>query len=298
MFTLSADELRDMLPPRDSGGNKGTFGKVLVIAGTAGMCGAAVLCARACLRSGAGMVKVFTREENRIILQTALPEAMISTYSAGEREILREKMTDDLAWADVAVCGPGLGRDRDASFIVRALLDAAAAEETPVRGLVLDADALWLVGRHSGLSRLLQKRNSACACIMTPHPGELAALMDCTVGELDQDRSVPGREISALYRAVVCCKDARTAVVVPGREEVFLNVSGNSGMATAGSGDVLAGMAGAFLALGLNADKAAMAAVGLHGAAGDLCAREIGESGMIAGDIADRIPRTLQGDRS
>ncbi len=133
---------------------------------------------------------------------------------------------------------------------------------------------------------------------MTPHPGELAALMDCTVGELDQDRSVPGREISALYRAVVCCKDARTAVVVPGREEVFLNVSGNSGMATAGSGDVLAGMAGAFLALGLNADKAAVAAVGLHGAAGDLCAREIGESGMIAGDIADRIPRTLQGDRS
>ena len=294
MFTLSADELRDMLPPRDSGGNKGTFGKVLVIAGTAGMCGAAVLCARACLRSGAGMVKVFTREENRIILQTALPEAMISTYSAGEREILREKMTDDLAWADVAVCGPGLGRDRDASFIVRALLDAAAAEETPVRGLVLDADALWLVGRHSGLSRLLQKRNPACACIMTPHPGELAALMDCTVGELDQDRSVPGRECAVLYRAVVCCKDARTAVVVPGREEVFLNVSGNSGMATAGSGDVLAGMAGAFLALGLNADKAAVAAVGLHGAAGDLCAREIGESGMIAGDIADRIPRTLQ----
>ncbi len=127
MFTLSADELRDMLPPRDSGGNKGTFGKVLVIAGTAGMCGAAVLCARACLRSGAGMVKVFTREENRIILQTALPEAMISTYSAGEREILREKMTDDLAWADVAVCGPGLGRDRDASFCRSGILPAPAS---------------------------------------------------------------------------------------------------------------------------------------------------------------------------
>ena len=308
--TLSPNAARELLPERDPAGNKGTFGKVLVVAGSEGMAGASLLAARAAYRCGAGMVKIFTPESNRVIVQETLPEALLTTYNGGaaadDGAVLHDLLKKDLHWADVVLVGPGLSQSETAFKIVEEIL-SLLSEET-IRGLVIDADALRILADRDDLRELLAERPADTACILTPHPGELAALLHCEIRDLKAPvtatESVDGttgalpkiRELCSQLNAVTAAKDARTCIVSPANNPMYLNTTGSHGMATAGSGDVLAGMTAAFLAMHWDSSSeysaayaAACAAVCLHGAAGDLAADRIGPRSLMAGDIADAL---------
>ena len=256
MFTMSGERARDLLPERDPSGNKGTFGKIVIVAGQKNMCGAALLAGSACLACGAGMVKIFTHEANRVIIQQKLPEALLETYS-GE-DSLREaadRLCASLDWADIAVLGPGMGTGKTAENLLRTALDYGGSV---LDGMVLDADALRILSEEPDLQKMLADRRDDLPCVLTPHLAEFAALAGLTVGECAGNRSAIVQKTADSLHCTVACKDARTLVAYPGSGEggqviQYLNCSGNSGMATAGSGDVLTGMTAAFLAALLKA---------------------------------------------
>lgn len=271
MFALD-EETKELYPARDAGGNKGTFGKVLLVAGSVGMAGAAVLAAGAAYRAGAGMVRVITPEENRNILQTAVPEAMTGT----ERDLAA-----GLAWADVIAVGPGLGRSAMALDMLRQTLCHSSLP------LLIDGDGLNLLAEHEELRRLAAGQGrQGRALVLTPHPGELSRLTGRELSEIKENLSGCGRELAMELQAVVAAKDARTFICGPGRP-LCVNLSGNSGLATAGSGDVLAGVIAGLLAQGMGAYEAACAGVCIHGRAGDRAADRLGEHACMAGDLRD-----------
>lgn len=294
MFCLDApEEALGLLPARQGAGNKATFGKVLFIAGSDGMAGAAVLGARAAYRSGAGMVKVLTDERNRVILQEAVPEALYGSY-AEDREL-----EESFAWADVIVVGPGLGKSERARHCLK------AAVEKSVKPLVIDADGLNLLAEDQDLQKLLaeQKRD----VILTPHVGELSRLTALSVAQLKEGLWQHAAALAERLHAVIVAKDARTFVCEAGKP-VCMNIHGNSGMATAGSGDVLAGIIAGLWAQMAVRDRqmavqgehaetafwAACAGVRLHAAAGDAAAAKKGEYGCMAGDIAEAVAEVVQ----
>ena len=259
MRLMEREDLKLVLPVRSASGNKGTFGKLLIIAGSENMAGAAFLCASAALRSGAGMVKVLTPSVNREILQRSLRDAV--------------------------VCGPGIGRSEEASRLVHELL---AVCEKPV---VLDADGLNVL--EGDLSVLTNTPSGRVT--LTPHIGEMARLTGKSAADIKNDLVASAREISRLTGATCVLKDARTVTALPDGG-IFFNNTGNSGMATAGSGDVLAGILGSLIVQGTDPGYAAAAAVVLHGAAGDEAAAEQGRRFMTAGDIVTGIRAVLRED--
>lgn len=272
-----------LLPERKATGNKGTFGKVLLAAGSRGMAGAAILSGTAVLRSGAGMVRIHTAEANRTVLQTALPEAMVTCYGEDDGEAFPEAVS---AWADVIAAGPGLGTDRMAERILAAIL------ECPGKPLVLDADAINLLAQVPALLekliRLQREEETRRELILTPHPGELGRLAGCSAGEAAQNAFSLCREWAQKLHAAFLCKGARTVAAAPdGR--IYVNCSGNSGMATAGSGDVLTGILAGLTAQGMEAFPAACASVYLHGCAGDRAAALRGEYSMTARDLTEAL---------
>ncbi len=268
VFAMTNQDLADLLPKRAPSGNKGTFGRVLLAAGSDGMAGAAVLSARSAIRSGAGMVKVLTDARNRVIIQTAVPEALYAGYSTAEEAEAAVRVS--LGWADAVAAGPGLGTGSAASAIVRCLLSEA---DIP---LVLDADALNLIAGDPSLRALLSAHNGPVT--LTPHMGEMARLTGRSVRELKQNRVL---------------KDARTVTAVPdGR--LFLNLSGNSGLATAGSGDVLTGLTAGLLAGGTDPSVAGALASFLHGLAGDAAASQRGQRALTAGELPDALASVLK----
>lgn len=279
MFCL--DDVREWLPDRMRAGNKGTFGKVLVIAGSKGMAGAAVLCSRAAYRVGAGMVKVLTHESNREIIQTSLPEAMYDIFDNVERA---------MEWADVIAIGPGLGQTKEASELLWAVIEKSR------KPLIIDADGLNLLAADKSLCELLSGQIER-KVVLTPHVGELARLTGVPVKNLKEELWEHGRQLAERFHAVVVAKDARTFVCCKG-QPVCINIYGNSGMATAGSGDVLSGMIaglmGQYEAIDYGRDmptefRAACAGVRLHAAAGDAVAKMKGEYACMAGDIAEAV---------
>lgn len=274
-------ELRDaaaMLPRRRPDGNKGTFGTVLVIAGAAGMAGAACLASAAALRGGAGLVKTVTSEKNRLVLQTLAPEAVM----AGTLEE-RAGLERLIPAVKAVVIGPGLSRNADARAALGLVVSLHG--EIPV---VFDADALNLLAGEPELPVLGPQ------CVLTPHPGELARLLHTDTAEVKR-RGIRAcaRELAAQTGAAVAAKDARTWTIVPGGAE-YLNLTGNDGCGTGGSGDVLAGLTGGILAGGSAPQQAVPAAVWFHGLAGDLAARDRGKRGMTSRDICDHIPEALR----
>ena len=308
MFTLMEAGAADLLPARHPGGNKGTFGKVLLVAGRRNMCGAALLAAQACMAAGAGMVKIFTHEANRLIVQQALPEALLETFAEQDaQEEIAGRLRSSLAWADIAAAGPAMGIDAAAGSILRLILQYAQ-EEKALRGLVLDADAIRLMAGDQSLRQLAAGRSPEIPCVLTPHMAEFAALSGKSIGECIAGRTALVREQAQSLRCTIACKDARTLVSGPSGRQ-YLNTTGNSGMAAAGSGDVLTGITAAFLALdfwqkesGTAAEgklfsaeecaggfAAAVSAVCLHGIAGDLAARVYGEQGMTAKDLCGEL---------
>ncbi len=292
MFCLDGlEETAQWLPGRSGAGNKGTFGKVLIVAGSEGMAGAAVLSAKAAYRCGAGMVKVVTDACNRTILQGTVLEALYGTY---------EDIEESAGWADVIVVGPGLGRSDTACGCLKRVL---AQMDKP---LLIDADGLNLLAEREELRELLA--DSKREVILTPHVGELSRLTGLPVNELKESLWRHGKSLSEKLGAVVVAKDARTFVCEAG-QPVCVNIHGNSGMATAGSGDVLSGMIAGIWAQLLRREtdgreslpqrfgaafRAACLGVRLHAAAGDLAAAERGEYGCMAGDLAEAAARVLR----
>ena len=294
MFIYDHERIRDLVPDRDPAGNKGTFGKVLVAAGSAGMCGAAYLCASAAFAAGAGMVKIFTPEENRPILQTLLPEAMITACDAAGTESLRDKLRKDLEWADILILGPGIGRGDYAKTLLYDLYTIMQEEKALVRGLVLDADGLWVTFSDPELTQMLCGRAWPEKLIMTPHLGEFAHMAGMDIQSAAADRIFLTRSLAQRCRGVILCKDARTIAAGPEDDRIFLNQYGTSGMAAAGSGDVLTGICGGFLAAGMEAFDAACAGCSAHARAGEAAAGQLGDYSMKAGDIISHLPGLLK----
>ena len=278
-FCIGPEDL-SLIPPRDPRGNKGTFGKVLVIAGSRNMSGASFLTCLAALRSGCGMVRLLTPECNRVIIQETLPEIMLNTYE--EEEGALSELGKAYAWADVIACGPGLGTDGTARRLVDSLLKSS---EKP---LILDADALNCL---DGSTSLL--REAACPVLITPHPGEMARLTGRGVKEITGDLIGSSRALSRETGAVCVLKDARTCTARPDGS-VCINTTGNSGMATAGSGDVLTGIAAGLAARGMPLNEAGPIAVYLHGLCGDIAASQCGPSAVTARGLIEALPDALK----
>lgn len=279
------------LPERDPNGNKGTFGKVLLAAGSPGMAGAAVLSARAVLGAGAGMVRVLCGEENRSTLQAAAPEAMLALYGeaagpdgAGYGRTPSDAFRDARGWADVVAAGCGLGRSREAQELIRLILTET---EKP---LVLDADGINILAADRALlDHVCRVREAGGApLILTPHPGELGRLAQTDMETLLSDPVSVCTEWAGRLNAVVLCKTAATVAADP-QGRVYINHSGNSGMATAGSGDVLTGIIAGLLAQGMEPFEAACLGVYLHGLAGDAAAARAGEYAVTAGRLLETL---------
>lgn len=282
----------ELLPSRPAAGNKGTFGKVLVVAGSARIGGAAMMAAKSVLRAGAGMVKVVTATENRTALLQFVPEAMLLTYDGAmtmrEKEEFQAELKAAKEWADCILIGPGIGTGETACSLLRSVVLESGLP------LLIDADGINLLAKDSGLQKALADREEQeRTIVLTPHLGEFARLYGCSVKEAaDNLLRYPGSLADRLH-CVVVCKDARTVVVRSGGRQGYLNTTGNCGMATAGSGDVLAGVIAGLLAQGMTGMDAAVTGVYLHGYAGDLAAERRTEMSMTAVDLIDCIPAAV-----
>ena len=277
---LTREQMRSLIPARAVDAHKGDFGRVVVVAGSVGKAGAAVLCARGAMRAGAGLVTV------------ASPRSCQPTIAAHAAEYMTEGLDETPDGtvhfaaaaavlgidADVIVAGPGLGRGEGVTTFVRELLDKYDGP------LVLDADALNAFADEPSLLVGREGRD----LIITPHPGEMARLVGCSVEDLQADRIGIATDFAKRHKLYVVLKGYRTLVVTPD-EKVFVNPTGCAGMATGGTGDVLAGMLAAWLAQLLDAEAACRLAVYLHGSAGELADADHGEVSMTAGDLVDHI---------
>jgi len=272
------------LAPRPRDGHKGTFGHVLCLAGSLDYPGAAVLCARAALRGGAGLVTL----GYPAFLRSIVAAHLLCEMGVGlpdEHGVLGPVATDRaLALAaerDAVALGPGLSRAAPAEAFAR---EVALRCERP---LVLDADGL-----NAFEGRAADLQGAAGPRLLTPHPGEAARLLGCGTGEVTAHRDDAVRRLAAATGCVVLLKGADT--LVSDGAAVFVNTTGNPGLATGGSGDVLTGLLAALLAQGLGPLDAARLGAHLHGRAGDLTAGGVGEHGMIASDVLDRLPAALR----
>lgn len=291
-FTLCGETGKSLLPIRRPEGNKGTFGKVLVIAGSSHACGAAVLSARSAFRMGTGMVKTVTVAENRDVFLQAVPESMLLTYretmAQAEQEEFEAGLWESFAWADAILIGPGIGVGRQAHDLLRKCLTDSGLP------LLIDADGLNLLAEDPGLHKLaVDAGRGGRTIVLTPHMGEFARLYGCSVIQVKENLLQYPLELAKQMHAVVVCKDARTVVTAPDAGEHYLNTTGNDGMATAGSGDVLAGMIAGLLAQNMKGMEAAVCGVYLHGAAGDLAAQKETRHSMMASDIIEQIGRVI-----
>lgn len=275
-YVIDRRNVAPLLRRRDPFTGKRDYGSALIFAGMTGMTGAAVLCARATLKSGAGLVTVHSAHGGLNIVQTAVPAAM---FEPDRNEHVISDMRVHHNHQAIAA-GPGIGTREQTSTALNDLLQHATCP------LVLDADALNCIAQHPAMLALIPPKT-----IITPHIGEFDRLF----GEhhSSEERLKTAIDMSRQYNIIIVLKGHYTAVVRPtGR--VYFNTTGNAGMATAGAGDVLTGVITAFLAQGYNPEYAATIGVYLHGLAGDLAADEIGEFGLTAPDIADYMGRAIR----
>lgn len=274
-YMLTGEDI-DLLPPRDESGNKATFGKLLIVAGSKEICGAAYMSAAAAMKCGIGMVKIFTSENNRTALSVLLPEALITTYSENTDDL--GKLKEALSWADCVLAGPGLGTDDFSAELLRQLLKQ---NDHP---LVLDADALNILSAHEEFWKLIRTE-----CTITPHIGEMKRLTGNSTEEIKTDPVGIAVRFSQKRNVTCVLKDAVTVTAEPSGE-VFINTTGSSALATAGTGDVLAGMISGYRTRYRMEDLPyAALAVYAHGAAGESAEAVLGADAVTATDILDYI---------
>jgi ADP-dependent NAD(P)H-hydrate dehydratase / NAD(P)H-hydrate epimerase len=277
---LTRERIRELIPARAADSHKGDFGRVLVVAGSLGRTGAAHLTALGALRSGAGLVTIATPRSCVATLAAMMPEYMtegLEETASGAIDFSAVDRVLDLK-ADIIALGPGLGEDPSTAAFVQAIVERAGAP------LVLDADAL---NAFSGDPERLTGRDGVDV-IITPHPGEMARLLNLSIEQVQADRLEHAREFAAARRVHVVLKGHRTIIAGPdGRS--FVNLTGNAGMATGGTGDLLTGMIAAWFAQILDPEGACKLAVYLHGTAGDLAEADEGEVALLPSDIAARL---------
>ena len=282
-LVLEPQDLKRFLPVRRDWSNKGSYGKVLLVAGSKDMAGAAAFAARAALLAGCGLVRILTPEVNRVALHTLVPEAVLSVYEKEEEAL--QLLSEQSKWADALIIGPGLGLSDTAKALLKATLTG------PKLPLLIDGDALTLLSRDPACMKLLRDRDMPA--LLTPHLGEMSRLAGKTVEALQDDLFGEAGLLSESLNAICLCKDAVSVLAAPDGRRV-LNESGCNGMATAGAGDVLAGLAGALMALIPDIFQAAALAALLHGLAGRQAALLKGNRSMTAVDILEGIPEVLK----
>jgi NAD(P)H-hydrate epimerase len=281
---LTPEQLRGLVAPRAADSHKGDFGRLTLAAGSLGKSGAAYLAAMGALRSGAGLVTVATPRNCQAIVASMHPAYMTVGLPDDDAGMVTAAAVDRLLEQahDVIACGPGLGRSAQVAEFVRALLDRATCP------LVLDADAVTVLADEPGRLTGSEERN----VIITPHPGEMARLIGSSISDVQNNRLQVAADFATTHRVHVVLKGHRTVIASPDGH-VFINPTGNPGMATGGTGDVLTGMIAAWLAQLLDADAACRLAVFLHGAAGDLAEAREGQAAMTATDLLDHIGESL-----
>lgn len=265
-----------LLPKRRPDTHKGDYGRVLIVAGSPGMSGAAILASRGALRAGAGLVYLAVPREMVNLVDAATPEVITLAFE----DIRRIR-------ADVIAAGPGLGTSDRSRKVLRNLLTAA---RPPRSCFVIDADGLNIAAQEPAL---LVKAKINAPVIITPHPGELSRLIKKSIDSIQKDRSAAAREAVERFGSIVALKGNRTVIANPAGK-AHVNTTGNPGMGTAGVGDVLTGMIAGLAGQGLAPYDAAVLAVHLHGLAGDLAAKEKGQHAMIATDLVEKIPHAIQ----
>ena len=274
-------------PDRVDHANKGTYGKLLVVAGSKEIYGAAYMAAKAAFATGVGMVRVFTHSDNRLVLETALPEAMYSFYDDDTPdEELTEKLKELYGWADGILAGPGIGTGHASELMVRSILHDT---DLPV---LFDADAIKIIADSDDLKKHIASLRDR-SVIMTPHMGEYAYLVRTTIIEAKEHMTDSVKKTADELGISIICKDARSLIASARSEEIYVNCSGNDGMATAGSGDVLSGMCAVLMIQTLDVVTACAHAAYLHGLAGDDAAARCGKCGMTASDIIDSIQTVI-----
>lgn len=307
IFTYDYSDISAMLPLRKPDGNKGTFGKALVIAGSRLYGGAAVLSSRAAARIGAGLVRALTHISNRTAVITGNMECIVDTYDTDEECGDFVKNTETLVdkcicWADVVCIGPGLSMEESAVKLVRSvsakknikkLYDADALNIIAQYKIELDGsndDVDYEAGGNSGNASYKDDMSDKNV-VVTPHIGEMSRLTGLDIAVIKNNPIDTARTYSREHNCVCVLKDART--IVSDGERVYINMSGNDGMATGGSGDVLSGIITGLMAQGLTTFEASALGVYIHGCAGDEAALSNGKYSMVAGDIIDNIKNVL-----
>lgn len=272
-FSILREEIiRPIIKPRKRFAHKGSFGHGLLIAGSYGMAGASILSAKACLRSGIGLLTVHAPIHNHDILQISVPEAIVQT-DIHERYFAQP--TDLSRYKAIAI-GPGLGQEEDTAL---AMMEQIQGSNLPI---ILDADAINILSTHRNWLSRLPKR-----CILTPHLGELERLIGKCMDTYERLTKV--KELAAYLQSYIIVKGAWTTIVTP-EGEYYFNPTGNPGMATAGSGDVLTGILLALVAQGYSREEACKLGVYIHGLAGDIAAEEMTETSMTSSDIINALP--------
>ena len=276
-YLTEENDVRSKIKERDDFAHKGTMGSALIIAGSYGMAGASILASRACLRSGAGKVVVHTPKKNYSIMQTAVPEAVM--HMDHEETYFSQAIdTEDFEALGI---GPGLGQQENSAI---ALISQIRRSTCPI---VVDADALNMLASHRAWLQQLPK-----GIILTPHPKEFERIAG-TACNGDYERLSKAQELAQNLQAYIILKGHYSALCMPNGRVIF-NSTGNSGMATAGSGDVLTGIITALLARCYDQADACIVGMYLHGLAGDLAAKDKGKESLIAGDIIEYLPNAFK----
>jgi hydroxyethylthiazole kinase-like uncharacterized protein yjeF len=273
------------LQSRPVHGHKGSFGKLLCIGGNQGMAGAIRLSAEAALRCGVGLVKVYCHESSSISISAGRPEIMLT----------HKELEAALEWCSCIVVGPGLGQDNWAHQQFSSLFEYLKHHPKP---LVIDADGLNLLAAIKDKAAVQNTLARLPELVLTPHPGEASRLLNCNIAKIESDRYLSSQHIAQKYQSVCVLKGAGTIIQMQELHQVrgcFVCKGGNPGMATAGMGDLLTGVVGAFLAQGFTSQKAAVYGVCAHAEAGDRVAIQYGQRGMIASDLLQPLRAIVNG---
>jgi len=267
--------------------HKGDYGHLLVLAGSSRFSGAALLCAEAALRAGSGLVTLGIPKGIALaVIKNKPKEVMLLPLNQTKEGALSKtafsKIASFLKKVDVLIIGPGLGDNKSTYALVRKIITRS---NLPT---VVDADALNALNKH-----LKILKNHKGNFILTPHEKELSRLFGLSIGFVKKNRKLVAKKYAKYYNSIIVLK-GHTSIVTSGTGQCYINKTGNPGMATAGSGDVLSGIIGAFLAQGLDSFAAAKYATHIHGLAGDIAAKDKTQMGLIASDIINRIPDAIK----
>lgn len=278
-FSYSPENIKKLLPERKENSNKGSCGRVLIIGGSPCMSGAPYFSAKAAYRTGCGLVEIFSHEDNRVILQTLIPEAVLSTWN---ENIDFNKLETSIQKADAIAIGMGLSTSE---AMLEVLLFTLEKSECPI---VIDADALNLMAKNKNLFKYIKHD-----AIITPHPLEMSRLSGVNVEEISNDIPTFAQKFANENKVICVLKDHNTAVASPDAEYIYINQSGNSGMSTGGSGDTLNGIIAGLLAQGCEPYIAATLGVYIHGLAGDIASEMLSQYSLMASDIIDALPEVF-----